>query len=78
MSPRIVAGIDEAGLGPLLGPLTFGLTVFELEESNEDLWSALDSAVTNEPRRDRERLVVADSKKVYTRNPRGRARLEST
>ncbi|MCA8981067.1 MAG: hypothetical protein KDC14_13650, partial [Planctomycetes bacterium] len=39
---------------------------------------ALDSAVTNEPRRDRERLVVADSKKVYTRNRRGRARLEST
>lgn len=78
MSPRIVAGIDEAGLGPLLGPLTFGLTVFELRDGNDDLWEALDSAVTREPRQDRERLVVADSKKVYTRNPRGKARLEST
>lgn len=78
MNSRIVAGIDEAGLGPLLGPLAFGLTVFELRDADVDLWGALDAAVTRDPRRDRDRLVVADSKKVYTRNSRGKARLEST
>ena len=78
MNARVVAGIDEAGLGPLLGPLTFGLSVFAIESGDANLWDALPGAVTREPRQDRERLVVADSKKVYTRNARGRARLEST
>lgn len=81
MKARVVAGIDEAGLGPLLGPLTFGASVFASDDAaavRGDLWDRLDGAVTRDLKRDRDRLVVADSKRVFTRNPRGAARLEST
>jgi hypothetical protein len=75
---RVFAGIDEAGLGPLLGPLTLGWSAFRVPRGQADLWSSLERVVSNEPRQDRHRLIVADSKKVYSRNPRGRRRLEAT
>jgi hypothetical protein len=74
----IVAGIDEAGLGPILGPLCFGWSAFAVPDPGLDLWEALAGAVAREPARDAERIVVADSKRVFTRNPRGRRRLETT
>ncbi|MFN0242502.1 MAG: hypothetical protein ACKVWV_06385 [Planctomycetota bacterium] len=77
-SPRVLAGVDEAGLGPLLGPLTIGFAAFAVPPGLDDLWRALASAVCREPGRDGQRLVVADSKLVFTRNPRGERRLEST
>jgi len=74
----LAAGLDEAGLGPILGPLTIGWAVLRLPERGLDPWKLLDAAVGSKPAQDRERLVVGDSKRVFSRNPRGRKRLEST
>lgn len=70
------AGLDEAGYGPMLGPLTIGFSAFRREGTLD--WSTLPDAVSDAPGQDGERLVVADSKKVFTRNPRGARRLEAT
>ena len=67
-TPRVVAGIDEAGLGPLLGPLALGFSAFRAQ--THDLWPALSASAT--------KLVVADSKEVFTRDARGEERLERT
>jgi hypothetical protein len=75
---RIVCGIDEAGLGPLLGPLTFGYSAFRIPSAGGDLWARLEGEVAHTAREGADRVVVADSKKVYARNPRGRQRLETT
>jgi len=76
--PRLVAGIDEAGLGPLLGPLTLGYSVLRLPGGGLNVWEELAEIVAQEPTRDAEHVIVADSKRVYSRNPRGRRRLETT
>ncbi|QDU84585.1 Hypothetical protein Pla163_16960 [Planctomycetes bacterium Pla163] len=77
----LVGGIDEAGLGPLLGPLCMGacgLLVPTVERADARLWDVLAEAVSRDVKRDKERLVVDDSKRVYSRNDRGRRRLETT
>lgn len=79
MTPSsIVCGIDEAGLGPLLGPLTIGWSAFELPSLDASPWTLCSGVVSRKPADDKHRFVVADSKVVYSRNPRGRRRLERT
>ena len=70
------AGLDEAGYGPMLGPLTVGFSAFRRTGPVD--WSSLSGAVSDAPGKDGQRLVVADSKRVFTRNPRGAKRLETT
>jgi len=74
----VFAGVDEAGLGPILGPLTLGFCAFRAPADGANLWKALAPVVTRNVKRDKNAFVVADSKEVFTRNPRGARRLENT
>lgn len=73
----VFAGVDEAGLGPLLGPLTIGFSTFRAP-ADVSPWKALSPVVTRNVKRDRSAFVVADSKQVFSRNQRGSKRLETT
>lgn len=64
----IQAGIDEAGYGPILGPLCVGLAAFraDSEDGPVDLWRRLRRAVQKTvPKRTTDRVPVADSKVLY-------------
>jgi len=74
----VVAGLDEAGLGPLLGPLTIGFSAFRVPAEDTDLWRQLARGVAPRSKRGERRIVVADSKKVFARSAPGRRRLETT
>ena len=65
----VYAGIDEAGYGPMLGPLCVGCTIFVLRdhdpaEGPPDLWRQLRPAVCRQPSDKRRRVAVDDSKKL--------------
>lgn len=69
----IYAGIDEAGYGPLLGPLCVGMSVFEVADWREgeaapDLWSLLATGVCRKPNDRRRRIAVDDSKALKLSN----------
>ncbi len=73
---RVIAGIDEAGYGPFFGPLTVGMTAFEVERDREgltansalpDLWSLLEPCVCLKPGDKRGRVAVNDSKVLKTK-----------
>ncbi len=62
------AGIDEAGYGPLLGPLVVAGTAFTTTEEVRPgaLWDALGDAVVRRARGSDGRLIVNDSKLVHS------------
>jgi len=73
-----LAGIDEAGYGPFVGPLTMGFSLWRVPSFEVDLWSQLATSTARKPaRRDLKRLWLDDSKKVH-QGPHGRHRLERT
>lgn len=72
---NVLAGVDEAGLGPILGPLVVAGTAFE-GPAGTDPWQRLGTVVSRE-RTEKGKLRVADSKKV-NQGRRGLQRLEET
>lgn len=76
MARLIYCGIDEAGYGPMLGPLVVTRTVLELSEYEgapaeahvvpPPLWTMLKSAVCRKASDKRRRIAVNDSKQLYS------------
>jgi hypothetical protein len=74
----LLAGIDEAGYGPTLGPLTVGLSIFRLNDidpamGTPNLWDLLGTGVCKEPGRGgksdaKGRIAIADSKRLKLAN----------
>jgi ribonuclease HII len=65
----VYAGIDEAGYGPMLGPLCVAMTAFALDRDapptgSPDLWTLLASSVCRRRRDPRRRIAVDDSKNL--------------
>jgi hypothetical protein len=63
----VVAGIDEAGYGPRLGPLVVSAVAFEVPDEAADgcLWERL-APVVGRSARDRARVPVDDSKRLFS------------
>jgi hypothetical protein len=74
-----LVGIDEAGYGPNLGPLVMTAVACRLPDAagDADLWRLFCKGVRRHGERDDGRLLVADSKLVYS-TARGLAHLEKS
>jgi ribonuclease HII len=65
----VLAGIDEAGFGPILGPLVVSSSAFSLPHHflTADLWQILRKSVGNTRKHLAGRLLITDSKKAYSK-----------
>lgn len=65
----ILVGIDEAGYGPILGPLVVSSSIFSVPHNllTSDLWQILSKSVSDRRKRLAGRLLITDSKKAYSR-----------
>lgn len=75
----LLAGIDEAGYGPLLGPLVVSAVAVVVPDQQLEtcLWNTLADTCTSRAGRHDGRLIVADSKTLY-KNRSSLALLERT
>ena len=66
----VLVGIDEAGFGPILGPLVVSSSALSLPHDllKSDLWQVLRRSLSNRRKRLAGRLLVADSKKAYSKS----------
>ncbi len=66
----VLVGIDEAGFGPLLGPLVVSSSSFSLPSQllNNDFWQILEKSVGKTRKHLAGRLLIADSKKAYNKS----------
>ena len=66
----VLVGIDEAGFGPILGPLIISSSTFSLPHNllSSDLWQVLRKSVGDRRKHLSGRLLITDSKKAYTRS----------
>lgn len=66
----VYAGIDEAGYGPMFGPLVISRSTFVLDQQEHvlpppSLWTLLRTAVCKKPKDKKRRLAINDSKLLY-------------
>ena len=76
----ILAGIDEAGYGPLLGPLVVGCCAFQLDADPAAdlpcLWKLFKKVIGKTRSKTGKRIHINDSKLVYQPGPEGLKELE--
>jgi ribonuclease HII len=66
----VLAGIDEAGFGPILGPLVVSSSIFRVPDNLvwADLWRILHRSISEKRTGLGGRLLIADSKKTFSRS----------
>jgi ribonuclease HII len=65
----VLVGIDEAGFGPILGPLVVSSCILSLPHNHltSDLWQILARSTGSRRKRLGGRLLITDSKKAYNK-----------